>query len=82
MHILIIFAALEIVAIIFVAALCVTARRADERTERALTRDEVEVRRQVADASRPARFAPFRRRMTWRWLATVLRTGDRDKSGS
>ncbi|WP_341313078.1 hypothetical protein WN982_16960 [Paraburkholderia sp. IMGN_8] len=82
MHLLIIFAVLEIVAVIFVASLCVTARRADERTERALSRDEVKARRQVTEATRHAQFAPFRKRMTWRWLATVLRTGDRDKSGS
>lgn len=82
MRLLTILAILEIVAVIFAVSLCVAARRTDERTERALSHDEVEARRQVADVRRHVRRAPFRKRMTWRWLAAVLRTRDHDKSGN
>jgi hypothetical protein len=54
MHLLIVIVitVLEIGAILLVVALCVAARRADARTERMLTRDEVEARRRVADEPR------------------------------
>ena len=82
MRLLLILAALEIVAVIFAVSVCVSARRTDERTERALSRDEVEARRQVAGPMRRLHLAPFRTRMTRRWLAAVLRAGDNDKSGN
>jgi uncharacterized membrane protein len=82
MHLFIIFAVLEVVAIVLVASLCIMARRSDERTERTLTRDEIEVRRQVAEKGRRAQLDPFSKGTMGRWLAGVLRSGNRDKRGS
>jgi len=82
MHLLTILAILEVVAVIFAASLCVAARRTDERTDRTLSRDEVEARQKIDGAGRPRQRAPFGKRMVWRWLATVLRTGNHDKSGN
>ena len=82
MHLLIILAVLEMIAVIFAVSLCVAARRTDERTERSLSPDEVEARRQVGGASRHPHLAPFRMRTTWRWLTSVLRTGNHDKRGN
>ncbi|MFM0555975.1 hypothetical protein P0D69_34130 [Paraburkholderia sediminicola] len=82
MRLLIIVAVLEIVAVIFAVSLCVSARRADERTERALSRDEVETKRQSVSRRRHLHPAPVHKRATWRWLTAMLRTGDHDRSGN
>lgn len=79
---LIIIAVLEIVAIIFAVALCVSARRADERTERALSRDEVETKRQPANRRPRLHPAPVHKRASWRWLTAIRRTGNHDRSGN
>lgn len=81
MHLFIIFAVLEVVAIALVASLCVAARRGDQRTERTLTRDEIEERRRVADDGRHVQFSTFSKGSMSRWLGSVLRTGNRDKTG-
>ncbi len=52
MRYMIVIAVLEIAAIVVVMALCIAARRADTRTERMLTREEIEARRRPADAQR------------------------------
>jgi len=68
--IVIVITVLEVGAILFVVALCVAARRADARTERMLTRDEVEARQRVAEE-------PRRRPLTvtaGRWLRRLFGT--------
>lgn len=81
-HLLIIFSVLEIVAILVVVSLCVMARRSDERTERALTPEEIRARRQTADAlRRPHNIATFGQHPVGRWWSAVLRTGNRGKRG-
>jgi hypothetical protein len=86
MHFLIILAVLQILAIIVVVALCVAARRADERTERMLTRDEIAERRQTSGVPglpyRTPLSTPLNSQSktpTWlaagRWLARVFGYG-------
>jgi len=75
MHFLIILAVLQILAIIVVVALCVAARRADERTERMLTRDEIAARRQTSGVP----YSTPLKTPTWlaagRWLARIFGYG-------
>ncbi|WLE63216.1 hypothetical protein GIY62_23110 [Burkholderia plantarii] len=71
MRLLIVIAVLEIVALVFVVALCVAARRGDARTERMLSRAEIEARRCIASAPRrqPAGAARLAARRWWgRWF--------------
>lgn len=82
MHFLIILAVLQILAIIVVVALCVAARRADERTERMLTRDEIAERRQTSGVPGLPYRTPLSSQSktpTWlvagRWLARVFGYG-------
>ncbi|MBJ9679362.1 hypothetical protein [Burkholderia gladioli] len=72
MRYMIVIAVLEIAAIVVVMALCIAARRADTRTERMLTREEIEARRRPADAQRrrPASAAA-------RWLRRLFDDGRR-----
>jgi hypothetical protein len=80
MHLLIIFSVLEIAAILVVVALCVMARRSDERTERALTPEEISARRQIADdRRRPRPVATFGDHPVARWCTAVLRPSNRGK---
>lgn len=82
MHLLIIFSVLEVVAILVVVSLCVMARRADDRTERALTSEEIRARRQTADdRTRPNRLPTFGGNAVGRWWSAVLRPINRDKRG-
>jgi hypothetical protein len=78
MYLLIILAVLQILAIVVVVALCVAARRADERTERMLTRDEIAARRQTSGIPGVPYSAPLKT-PTWlaagRWLARVFGYG-------
>jgi uncharacterized membrane protein len=82
MRTLIIVAVLEVVAVIFAVSLCVSARRADERTERALLRDEVEIKRQTASQRRRLHPAPVLTRASWRRLTAMLRTRGHDRGGN
>jgi hypothetical protein len=82
MHLLIIFSVLEIVAILVVVSLCMMARRSDERTERALTPEEIRARRQPADGRRrPHNVTGFGEHPVGRWWSAVLRTSNRGKRG-
>lgn len=82
MHLLIIFSVLEIVAILVVVSLCMMARRSDERTERALTPEEIRARRQTADVRhRPHNVTTFGEHPVGRWWSAVLRTSNRGKRG-
>ncbi|MBU9645508.1 hypothetical protein [Burkholderia gladioli] len=72
MRYMIVIAVLEIVAIVVVMALCIAARRADTRTERMLTREEIEARRRVADAQRRRPASP-----ATRWLRRLFDDGRR-----
>lgn len=78
MYLLIIFAALEIIAIVVVVGLCVTARRADERTERTLNAEEIAARRQTSDAPRRVPVSAGARHTAERWLNRLFRAGRRD----
>ncbi len=73
MHLLIIIAVLEIIAIIVVAALCMVARGADVRTERMLSHDEIEARRRIADAPRRTSLTAFARNAAARWFSRLFR---------
>jgi hypothetical protein len=75
MHLLIIIALLEIVAIVVVVALCMTARRADERTERMLSPDEIEARRRIAGDPRRTSRAVSARQAAGRWFSRLFRDG-------
>jgi hypothetical protein len=82
MHLLIIFSVLEIVAILVVVALCVVARRSDDRTERALTPEEIRARRQTDDdRRRPHNVTAFGGRPVGRWWSAMLRPSNRGKRG-
>jgi hypothetical protein len=82
MHLLIIFSVLEVIAILVVVSLCVMARRADERIERALTPEEIRARRQPADRRlRPNSVTTFGEQPVGRWWNAVLRTTNRGKRG-
>ncbi|WP_147329549.1 hypothetical protein [Paraburkholderia sp. DHOC27] len=83
MHLLIIFSVLEVIAILVVVSLCVMARRADERTERALTSEEIQARRQIAEERRRLNGAPaFGLQALGRWWNGVQRPINRGKRGS
>jgi hypothetical protein len=83
MHLLIIFSVLEVLAILVVVSLCVMARRADDRTERALTSEEIRARRETADERRrPSHAFAFSDNPIGRWLNAVLRPINRGKRGS
>lgn len=84
MYLLIILAVLQVLAIIVVVALCVAARRADERTERMLTRDEIAARQQTSGlpGGRGVSGVPYSAPLktpTWlaagRWLARIFGYG-------
>lgn len=80
MHLLIIFSVLEVLAILVVVSLCVMARRADVRTERALTPEEISARRQTTDERRSPRQLPtFGENVIGRWWNAKLRPIDRSK---
>ncbi|MGA7776372.1 MAG: hypothetical protein WCA85_01450 [Paraburkholderia sp.] len=82
MHLLIIFSVLEIVAILVVVSLCVMARRSDNRTERALTPEEIRARRQTADdRPKPRSVTTFGEHALARWFSSVLRPSNRGKRG-
>jgi hypothetical protein len=83
MHLLIIFSVLEVLAILVVVSLCVMAKRADDRTERALTSEEIRARRETADERRrPSHVPVFSDNPIGRWWNSVLRPINRDKRGS
>jgi hypothetical protein len=87
MHLLIIFSVLEVLAILVVVSLCVMAKRADVRTERALTSEEIRARRETADERRrPSHVPVFSDNPIGRWwnsvLRPILRPINRDKRGS
>lgn len=72
MRLLIIIAVLEIIAIIVVASLCIAARRGDVRTERMLSSDEIEARRQVTDRPRRISVITFARNAAIRWFSRLF----------
>ncbi|MGF6755969.1 hypothetical protein [Paraburkholderia sp. GAS334] len=82
MYLLITFAILEVIAVVVVASLCIAARRADERTERALTPDEISARRDAADVPRLATLASARGRAIGRWFNALVRDSRHDGSRS
>jgi hypothetical protein len=81
MHLLIIFSVLEVVAILVVVSLCVMARRSDDRTERALTSEEIRARRQTADDRTRPHAPAFGDHAIGRWWSAVVRPINRDKRG-
>ena len=72
MRLLIIIAVLEIIAIIVVVSLCIAARRGDVRTERMLSSDEIEARRQVTDGPRRISVIIFSRNAATRWFSRLF----------
>lgn len=72
MHLLVIIAVLEVIAIIVVASLCIAVRRADVRTERMLSPDEIEARRQVTHGPRRIPVITFARTTATRWFSRLF----------
>ncbi|KVU38851.1 hypothetical protein WK68_14805 [Burkholderia ubonensis] len=75
MHVLIIIAVLEIISIVVVVALCMAARRADARTERMLSPDEIDAHRRIADAPQRRPLTAFARSVATRWFGRLFRDG-------
>ncbi|WP_118181100.1 hypothetical protein [Paraburkholderia phosphatilytica] len=73
MNLLITYAVLEVVAIVIVVSLCVAARRADRKTDRMLSPEEVAARHEIVDvAPFPNVSAAAAKQTAGRWLSGLF----------
>jgi hypothetical protein len=79
MHLLIVFVALEILAMILVVALCMAARRGDKKTERALSCDETTATQIGSDLAPPEESATAGKLSISSRLGTLFRSWGRNK---
>jgi bacteriorhodopsin len=73
MNLLITYAVLEVVAIVIVVSLCVAARRADRKTDRMLSAEEVAARHETVDVHAfPNVSAAAAKQSAGRWLTGLF----------
>jgi hypothetical protein len=77
MHLLLIALVFEAVATMLVVALCIAARRGDEKTQRALSAEEAQARQIVSDGPPRTEYPAPAKHPAARWLVRLFRRSNR-----